>query len=158
MKIKSLFLTSVLTVIILTNSLLAATEQWSNDLGVGTVMDLVVDGNGGCALIAALPAGITVLWFDKKGNKLYEKVVTATVAITAVSKKNIVYQLQAAETTQVQVDKKGQETTISDATSYINSKTFMGTPILPTGDKKGFIVWKQNKSTSLITLIRYSYK
>ena len=158
MKIKSLLLTSVLTVLMLSNSLFAATEQWSNDLGVGAVMDLVVDGNGGCALIAALPAGLTVLWFDKKGDKLYEKVVTGTPAITAVSKKNMVYQLQAAETTQVQVDKKGQETIIADSASYINSKTSMGTPLLPTGDKKGFIVWKQNKSTGLITLVRYSYK
>ncbi len=142
----------------LTSSLFAATEQWSNDLGVGTVFDLLVDGNGGCALVVTLPAGMTVLWFDKKGNKLYEKVVTGTAAITAVSKKNMVYQLRTSETIQVQVDNKGRETTIADSAYDINSKNFMGTPILSTGDKKGFIVYKQNKSTGLITLIRYSYK
>ena len=158
MKTKSLILTSILTILFLTSSLFAATEQWSKPLGIGAVMDLVVDGNGGCALVAALPAGMTVLWYDKKGNKLYEKVITGSALITAVSKKNMVYQLQAAELTQVQVDKKGQETSIADAEAYIRSGTMMGTPIGPMGDKKGFFVWKQNKSTGDITIIRYSYK
>ena len=158
MKTKSLILTSILTILFLTSSLFAATEQWSKPLGIGTVMDLLVDGNGGCALVAALPAGMTVLWYDKKGNKLYEKVITGSALITAVSKKNMVYQLQAAEITQVQVDKKGQETSIADAAYYIKSRNFMGQPILPTGDKKGFFVYKQFKSTGDIKLVRYSYK
>ncbi len=158
MKRKSLILSSVLTILILTSSLFAATEKWTYDLGPGTVMELAVDGSGGCALVASLATGTSVFWFDKKGSKLYEKVMAAAASITAVTSKNLVYSLQAAEMTQVQVDKKGQETSIADAAALIRSSTMMSTPVGPMGDKKGFFVWKQNKITSNITIVRYSYK
>jgi len=158
MKIKTLILTCLLTFSFLANSLSAATEKWTYDIGVGTVMELTVDGSGGCAIVASLPTGISVFWFDKKGKKLYEKVIAGTPSITAITAKNLVYQIQAAETTQMQVNKKGQETLISDANALLRSSTMMGTPIGPMGDKKGFFVWKQNKTTSNITIVRYSYK
>jgi len=158
MKTKSLILTSILTILILTSSLFAATVKWDYDIGPGNVMELFVDGSGGCAVVASLSTGISVFWFDKKGNKLYEKVIPGSPSITAVTSKYLVYQLQAAEMTQVQVNKKGQETSIADPAAYIRSGTVMGTPIGPMGDKKGFFVWKQNKSTSNVTIVRYSYK
>ena len=158
MKTKFLILTSILTIIMLTSSLFAATEKWDYDIGPGTVMELTVDGSGGCALVASLATGMSVIWFDKKGNKLYEKVIAGSASITAITSKNLVYSLQAAEMTQVQVDKKGQETYIADAAALIRSSTMMGTPIGPMGDKKGFFVWKQNKVTSNVTIVRYSYK
>ena len=158
MKIKTLILTCLLTFAFLANSLYAATEKWTYDIGVGTVMELTVDGSGGCAIVASLSTGTSVFWFDKKGKKLYEKVITGSPTITAITAKNLVYQIQAAEITQVQVDKKGQETLISDANALVRSNTMMGTPIGPMGDKKGFFVWKQNKTTSNITIVRYSYK
>jgi len=141
------------------NSILAATEQWSVDIGIGTVMELRVDGNGGCAVVASISTGIMVLWLDKKGNKLCEHIITTgTPAITAVTKKYLVYQLQAADITQVQVDNKGRQTVLSSATEEIRSVTIMGTPFDPMGDKKGFFVWKQNKSTGYVKIARYSYK
>ncbi len=158
MKIKTLILTCLLTFAFLANSIFAATEKWTYDIGVGTVMELAIDGSGGCAVVASLSTGTSVFWFDKKGKKLYEKVTAGTPTITAVTGKNLVYQLQGAEITQVQVDKKGQETLISDANAYVRSSTVMGSPISPMGDKKGFFVWKQNKSTGNITIVRYSYK
>ena len=158
MKIKALILTCLLTFVFLTNSLSAATEKWSYNIGVGTVMELTVDGYGGCAIVASLSTGSSVFWFDKKGKKLYEKVIAGSPTITAITAKNLVYQIQAAEITQVQVDKKGQETLISDANAFVRSSTTMGTPVGPMGDKKGFFVWKQDKVTSNITIVRYLYK
>ena len=158
MKTKTLILTCLLTFAFLTSSLFAATEKWTYDIGAGSVMELTVDGSGGCAVVASLSTGVSVFWFDKKGKKLYEKVISGTPTITAITSKNLVYQIQGAEITQMQVDKKGQETLISDPNALVRSSTIMGSPIGPMGDKKGFFVWKQNKTTSNITIVRYSYK
>ncbi len=109
MKIKTLILTCLLTFAFLANSIFAATEKWTYDIGVGTVMELAIDGSGGCAVVASLSTGTSVFWFDKKGKKLYEKVTAGTPTITAIIGKNLVYQIQGAEITQVQVDKRGRK-------------------------------------------------
>ena len=159
MKFRIIILMCALTCAMFTNSLFAATEQWNVDIGAGTVMELRVDGSGGCAVVASISTGLLVLWLDKKGKKLYEQVITTgTPSITAITKKNLVYQLQGANTTQIQIDSKGRQTTLSSATEDIKSSSTLGIPYNPMGDKKGFFVWKMNKTTGEIKIARYSYK
>ena len=159
MKTRIIILICALTCAMFTNSLFAATEQWSVDIGAGTVMELRTDGSGGCVAVASISTGLLVLWLDKKGKKLYEQVITTgTPSITAITKKNLVYQLQGANTTQVQIDSKGRQTVLSSATEDIKSSSSLGVPYSPMGDKKGFFVWKVNKTTGEIKIVRYSYK
>jgi len=152
MKFRILSLTCVLICVICSETILAATELWSKDIGIVSVFELKPDGVGGCAVVVSDPVGMKVLWFNKKGEKIVEKTVAGSVTLTAVTKKSIVYQVQAAETTQVQINNKAQETSISDAEYLIRSSTMMGIPIGPMADKKGFFVWKQKKSDGTIML------
>ena len=158
MKIHTFILASVLSCVICAVPLLAATELWSEDIGIVTVFELRPDGAGGCVVVASDPGGMKIFWFNKKGVKIAEKVGAGSISLTAVTKKTIVYQVQAAEITQVQVDNKGRQSTISDSEYMIKSSTMMGTPIGPMADKKGFFVWKQKKTDGTVFITRYSYK
>jgi len=158
MKFHIFTLTCVLICVMCTGTILAATELWAVDIGIVSVFELKPDGAGGCAVVFSDPVGMKVLWLNKKGEVAFNKVVAGTVSLTAVTKKAIVYQVQAAETTQVYVDNKGRDSSISDAEYLIKSNTMMGTPIGPMADKKGFFVWKQKKSDGTIYITRYSYK
>ena len=138
--------------------LYAATEQWSIEMGNGAIVDIKADGYGGGAFVFSGSTGYQIVWIDKKGNKIFEKTITiAMPTLTAVTKKNLVYQLMGGSVTQVIVDKKQKEQTISASDGGIYSSNPAGTVYSSAYDKKGFLVWKQN-TNGVITVIRYSYK
>ncbi|MCX7001765.1 MAG: hypothetical protein NTV22_00660, partial [bacterium] len=72
----------------------AATFQWAVD-GFTSVMQIVADGKGGCAVLGANAGGMYVVWIDKKGAKLYEKTLTGTssMGILSFDGKTLIYQL-----------------------------------------------------------------
>ena len=113
-------------------------------MGAGAVLDIKADGYGGGAIVFSGSSGYQVVWFDKKGNKLFEKVITTGMpAITAITKKYLVYQLMGSSVTQVIVDKKKNEQTLSSSDSAIYSYMPPGMAYAPAFDKKAF--WSINK-------------
>ena len=77
--------------------------------------------------------------YDKKGNKIYEQTITSgSPSITAITKKHLVYQLIGATTIQIQINNKGQQTTLSSPTEDIRSGNSLSFPFDPMGDKKEF--------------------
>ena len=138
----------------------AATFQWAVD-GFTTVMQIVADGKGGCAVLGAYPGGMCVVWIDKKGAKLYEKTLTGTssMGILSFDGKTLVYQLMTSPMTLVAVDKKGVETSVADA-AYMMYGVFLGMPYQPNvpRDSKGFFTAQAPTGPGTFRVARYSFK
>ena len=155
---KNRFFLSALVCALCIGFLFAATEQWTIDMGAGSMLDLKSDGAGGGAFVFSGSTGYQVIWVNKKGEKIFEKTITTAMpSITAITKKHLVYQLMGANITQVVVDKKANEQTISASDGNIFSSTPMATVYNPAYDKKGFLVWKQD-TNGFIKVSYYTYK
>ena len=138
----------------------AATFQWAVD-GFTSVMQIVADGKGGCAVLGANAGGMYVVWIDKKGAKLYEKTLTGTTSMGILSfdGKTLIYQLTTSPMSLVAVDKKGVETSVADA-AYTMYGVFFGMPYQPNvpRDSKGFFTAQVPTGPGTWRVARYSFK
>ena len=170
-----LFIIALITFIgsMFCDSASAATEQWRHELATDVtninffVDQIVADGKGGCAV--SVQAEITGTWeaawyyvayFDKNGNKLWEKTYNEKYGEIGYSNKKItVIGLSSAasgNTKVVAVDKKGAESVVEDPVADIDGR--LNDDIGPLGDKKGFFVEEEEIASGKISLVRYSYK
>ncbi|MCX7004049.1 MAG: hypothetical protein NTV22_12380 [bacterium] len=138
----------------------AATFQWAVD-GFISVMQIVADGKGGCAVLGAYPGGMCVVWIDKKGAKLYDKTLTGTssMGILSFDGKTLIYPLTTSPMSLVAVDKKGVETSVSDA-AYSMYGVFLGMPYQPNvpRDSKGFFTVQTPTGPGTWRVARYTIK
>ncbi len=149
----------------------AATEQWSYEFGTSVsnidyyVDQIVTDGKGGCVVGWAYENTATwsfvsyaVIYFDKKGNKIWEKTyINQTAEIAYCTSKITVFGLSSGSGNQtvVTVDKKGVESVAEDPAANIDGR--INSEIGPIGDKKGFFAEKKT-TAGTCSLVRYSYK
>ena len=118
----------------------ALTKQWSYDLGTNSltiaffITQIAADGKGGCAIVwytsAPGQAIAHVTYFDKKGQKLWEKsYLNRDAIITYCSKKVVVFAVYKGTDNNivVSVDKKGAvskaENQHADINGNINTYT-----------------------------------
>jgi hypothetical protein len=152
----------------------AATELWRDELATPisnitfAVDQIVADGNGGCAV--ALEATTTGEWseivyyyvayYDKKGNKVWDKTYNDRWGDIAYStKKATVIGLSdsaAGNAKVVVVDKKGVESVVEDPAANIDGR--INSDLGPLGDKKGFFAEEKVIASGKVSLVRYSYK
>ncbi len=139
----------------------AATRQWEYT-SIQTIIQVVADGKGGCALAMADTNNIvTVVWLDRKGRSLYQSLPVSGPMLGPIqdcSPKQLTYTIFIGYPMIVQVDKKGHEQPVVS----IGGITY-GTPLAPNannrlGDKKGFLVINVDTNTMRETLVRYSFK
>ncbi len=166
----------IITTIMFLSSILCAsahalTTQWSYELGTETsdlkynIDQITADGKGGCATVWIKKNYDTgtntyfVAYFDKKGNKVWEKSYIKKFAEVSYCNKNItvfcVYD-DLGNQIVVTIDKKGQETVIEKPGTNIDGR--INSEIGPTGDKKGFFAEEENRTSDKVFLVRYSYK
>ncbi len=162
----AMFLTSIFCA-----STYALTNQWSYDLGTETpnlkyeIDQITADGKGGCSVVwieKNYDTGTNtraVAYFDKKGNKVWEKLYPKRYAKIAYCNKNMtVFAVTDDLGNQivVTIDKKGQETVIEKPDAKIDGR--VNSDIGPMGDKKGFFAEEENQTSDKVFLVRYSYK
>ena len=166
----------IITIIMFLTSIFCAsahalTNQWSYELGTKTVDvkyyidQITADGKGGCAVVwieeIFLPWTETsfVAYFDKKGNKVWERSYIQKFAEIAYCNKNMTVFAVAGDSENqivVTIDKKGQETVIENPAANIDGR--INSEIGPMGDKKGFFAEEENKTSDKVFLVRYSDK
>jgi len=137
----------------------AATFQWAVD-GFVSVMQIVADGKGGCAVLGANASGMYVVWIDKKGAKVYEKTLAlSSMGILSFDGKTLVYQLATSPMTLAVVDKKGVETSVSDA-AYSMYGVYVMSPYQPNvpRDSKGFFTAQVPTGPGTWRVARYTFK
>ena len=160
--------------LMLCDSACAATEQWRDELATDvptinfTVDQIVADGNGGCAV--AMEAKTTndrpdivyyyVAYYDKKGNKVWDKTYNERWGEIAYSSKKVtviaLWNSAAGNAKVVVVDKKGVESVVEDPGADIDGE--VNSDIGPLGDKKGFFAEEKEIASGKVSLVRYSYK
>jgi hypothetical protein len=90
----------------------AATEQWKLSLPM-QVVQIVADGNGGCAAAALETNGyVSIHWLDKKGNAKYTSEPSPGFIpgmIQSCSKKQLIYMSMIPIPLLVQVNKKAKK-------------------------------------------------
>ena len=101
-----------------------------------------------------------IVWLDNKGAVKYTKRVASSYGLASASKKEIVYSnMSAPPYVFTHVDKKGAETTVTDAAFNL-----MTTMLFPTGlaqnqaDSKGFFAIKVPTAPGSFKLARFTYK
>jgi hypothetical protein len=157
MKLNILFY-AAFAALLLVGSTEALTRQWSVAAGSG-VTSLMADGKGGCAFVHSETNGtMTIVWVDKKGTVKYEEnfPVGTVVLVTECLKKAMVYYKQSGSDRElVQVDKKGQETSLTESDIVLNPL-----PVIVTYDKQGFFALgiDTNQIPVRTEVIRYSIK
>ncbi len=152
----------------------ALTEQWTYDLGTETadlrfdIDQIAVDGKGGCAIVWIKENHDTwvytvyVTYFDKKGNKVWEKSYPDKIAeIAYCTKKMVIFSLApeygySGNQVIVTIDNKGKETVIEKPEANID--VGVNSEMEPLGDKKGFFVERHETGMGKCSLVRYTYK
>jgi hypothetical protein len=149
---------ATLAALLLVGNTCALTRQWSVAAGSG-VTSLMADGKGGCAYAHSETNGtMTIVWVDKNGAVKYEETfpVGTGVLVTECLKKAMIYFKQSGSSRElVQVDKKGQETSLTESDVVLNPL-----PVIVTYDKQGFFTLgiDTNQLPARTEIIRYSIK
>jgi len=159
-----LFITSMFT-----TSVQALTKQWTYDLGTDTIDtdyyidQIAADDKGGCAVVwkedntNTWTNTVYVTYFDKKGQKVWEKSFLDKAAeISYCTKKTVVFAVRSSGNEFiVSIDKKGVESIAEKPDADINGS--MNSETIPLGDKKGFFV-ERSVVGEKCSLVRYTYK
>ena len=157
----------------LCDSARAATELWRDELATDVsnitfvVDQIVADGNGGCAVSVEAENTDTwdivsyyVAYYDKKGDKVWEKTYNDRRGDIAYSTKKVTViglsDSAAGNEIVVVVDKKGVESVVEDPGADIDGR--VNSDLGPLGDKKGFFAEEKVIASGKVSLVRYSYK
>ena len=141
----------------------AATEQWRFTVPM-MLVQVVADGNGGCATAALDTNGfINVFWFDKKGDIKYTSDPIPGFMpgiIQSCSKKQLVYMSMIPMPLLVQVNKKGDEKPVVSLGGFLYGRPLPGMAANTSSltDKKGFFVINVNTNAETSAIVRYTYK
>jgi len=139
----------------------AATEQWRYQ-SPQEIVQVVPDGQGGCAITVADTNGLSqVVWLDKKGQVLYTSMQAMGFpggSIGSCTPKQITYTLLLGPPMVVQVTKSGQEIPVASIGGYLYGLPPVYANNSEYSDKKGFFVFNVDTNTLRKTLVRYSYK
>jgi len=157
MKIKNLTLISIL--VCLTCSLLvyAATEEWDYD-GQYQIMQVVADGNGGCAFLRESTNHIqSLVWLDRTGKVVYQGVVSNAVIFTC-TKKQVIFSDKLTGADVKQIDAKGTVSLLADPDGRIEGSVTMPTSKSTMADKKGFFAIKLGAVPGGQRLVRFRNK
>ena len=150
----------LLSTVLLSLSVTAATREWSYD-GSNGVYQIVSDGNGGCALLRIVAGGGEVVWLNKKGEVQYQTIVSnvAVGGIVYCTPKNLVFADERERPVVYHVDKKGAVQELPADPHTFNTPLILF-PILPNrlADKKGFFAVITETNANINTCVRYSNK
>ena len=119
----------------------AATEEWDYE-GQHQIMQVVVDGKGGCAFLRMSTNNIqSMVWLDSKGQVVYQSVVSNAV-IFACTKKQVLFSDKLTGEKVKQVDDKGTVTQLSEPDGRVEGSLTMQYYQNTMADKKGFFAIK----------------
>ena len=152
-------------------TLYAVTEQWRYTAD-GTIIQVLSDGKGGCAIASLVTADVVrVEWFDKNGALLYDTgpmqgsfpVGGFGGPINECTPKQIVLTSSFFLPVLLQVKRNGTELPAFDMRGIVLGfpYTEAAPGVFPSSrftDKKGLFVINVNTNTDENTLVRYSYK
>jgi hypothetical protein len=143
----------------------AATEEWRYG-GTNVIFQIIADGKGGCAVTRVIDISGTslngdVLWFDKKGQLLYQSGLSNIIAggIAACTTENLVYCDMRATNVVIHVTADGTATVLPAMAGTLNRiPIFFYISDTRVSDKQGFFASESDTNANSVALVRYRHK